>query len=196
MKKVDFLLLSVKAILVGFILFIFMSFLLGCAFAPLAIEAGISAVGASAAASKVGEKGPPKSQMEIRELQTRMYEIQDTKMVMKTILNVLQDDGFIVKEANAELGFLTAAKEIDVETKEAVFWGTFLGGTWEKGAIVEATSNVSEFGKQTRIRINFQKKVYDSVGKVIKAQQIEDPKFYQEFFAKVDKGLFIQKEKL
>jgi hypothetical protein len=61
---------------------------------------------------------------------------------------------------------------------------------------VEATANVSEFGKQIRVRINFQQKVYDSAGQVAKVEQIDDPKFYQEFFAKVDKGLFIQKEKL
>ena len=169
----------------------------GCMAAlPYAIELGVGAVSASAAASQVQEKGPAKSQLEIRSLQTRTYDTHDSKMVMRTMLNVLQDEGFIVKEANAEMGFLTASKEMDVQTKEAVFWGTFFGGTWEKGAVVEATANVSEFGKQTKVRVNFQKKIYDSVGKVTKADQIQDPEFYQEFFAKVDKGMFLQKEKL
>jgi hypothetical protein len=80
-------------------------------------------MGGAVAASKVKEKGPPKSQLQIRELQTRSYDTRNTKMVMKTMLNVLQDDGFIVKEANTELGLLTATKEIDVQTKGAVFWG-------------------------------------------------------------------------
>ncbi len=190
---IDFLILKGKMVVLGFMFFV----LSGCVAAiPYAVTLGAGALGASIAASKVKDKGPQKSQLQIRELQTRMYDTRDTKMVMKTMLNVLQDDGFIVKDANLELGFLTATKEMGVETKEAVFWGTFLGGTWEKGAIVEATSNVSEYGEQTRVRVNFQKKVYDSVGKVVKAQQIEDSKFYQEFFTKVDKGLFIQKEKL
>jgi hypothetical protein len=117
-------------------------------------------------------------------------------MVLKTMLNVLQDDGFIVTEANTEVGLLTATKDVDVETKGAAFWGTFFNRAWDKNAVVEATANVSEFGQQTRVRVNFQQKVHDSNGKVSKVDQIDDPKFYQEFFAKVDKGLFIQKEKL
>ena len=76
------------------------------------------------------------------------------------MLNVLQDAGFIVTEANSELGFLSASKEIDVQTKGAVFWGTLFKRTWEKNATVEATANVSEFGTQTRVRVNFQQKVY------------------------------------
>lgn len=43
---------------------------------------------------------PQKTQLEIREFQTRSYETKDIKMVMKSLLNVLQDDGFIVKNAS------------------------------------------------------------------------------------------------
>ena len=42
---------------------------------------------------------PQKTQLQIRQFQTRSYETNDTKMVMKAMLNVLQDDGFIVKNA-------------------------------------------------------------------------------------------------
>jgi hypothetical protein len=33
-------------------------------------------------------------------------------------------------------------------------------------------------------------------GEVMTVKQVEDPKYYQEFFSKVDKGIFIEKEKL
>jgi len=33
-------------------------------------------------------------------------------------------------------------------------------------------------------------------GEVMDVRQIDDAKYYQEFFGKVDKGIFIQKEKL
>jgi hypothetical protein len=39
-------------------------------------------------------------------------------------------------------------------------------------------------------------KVMDNRGNVIKVGQLEDAKYYQDFFSKVDKGIFIQKEKL
>ena len=170
--------------------------LTGCI--PAIVALGAGAVGAGVAASKVKNKEgePEKSQLEIREIQTRTYDTPDSKMVLKTMLNVLQDDGFIVTEGNADLGLLSATKELDVQTEGAVFWGSFFNLAWDKNAIVEATANVSEFGKQTRVRVNFQQKVYDSAGGVSTVDQIADPKFYQEFFAKVDKGLFIQQEKL
>jgi hypothetical protein len=33
-------------------------------------------------------------------------------------------------------------------------------------------------------------------GGISKAHTIDDPKYYQDFFAKVDKGIFLEKEKL
>lgn len=142
---------------------------------------------------------PTKTQLQIREFQTRSYETNDVKMVMKAMLNVLQDDGFIVKNANVELGFLNATKEVDVESKgEAFVAALFLGAQarWKKNSIIESTANVSEFGKQCRVRVNFQVKVMDNKGGVLEVKQIEDERYYQEFFSKVDKGIFIQKEKL
>ena len=115
------------------------------------------------------------------------------------MLNVLQDEGFIVKNANLELGLLTATKEVDVENKGEAFWASFWLGsqaTWKKNSIIEASANISEFGTQTRVRINFQRKILDNKGAVLKIEQVEDEKFYQNFFSKVDKGIFIQKEDL
>ena len=49
---------------------------------------------------------PPRSQLEIRQEQTREYDTHDTRLVMKALLNVLQDDGFIVKNAVVDLHLL------------------------------------------------------------------------------------------
>jgi hypothetical protein len=142
---------------------------------------------------------PQKTQLQIREFQTRTYETNDTKMVMKAMLNVLQDDGFIVKNAVLDLGLLSAEKSVDIENKREAFLAAFFAGAnavWKKASIIECTANVSEYGKQTRVRINFQLKVLNNKGGIMKIGQIEDEKYYQAFFSKVDKGIFIQKEKL
>lgn len=140
-----------------------------------------------------------KSQLQIREFQTRSYDTKDAKMVIKAIMHTLQDDGYIIKEANVDLGLLTAQKEVDVEnTGEALFL-TLLGGSqarYKKNAIIESSANISDFGDQTRVRINFQHKVMDNKGGVMMVEQVEDAKFYQEFFSKVDKAIFLGKEKL
>ena len=67
---------------------------------------------------------------------------------------------------------------------------------WRKLKVIEATVNVTAFGDKTRVRVSFQEKVLDNLGAVMEARAIDDEKFYQDFFAKVDKGIFLQKEKI
>ncbi|HRT61843.1 MAG TPA: hypothetical protein P5551_05730 [Syntrophales bacterium] len=140
-----------------------------------------------------------KTQLQIREFQTRSYSNCDSKMVMKAMLNVLQDDGYIVKNAVTDMGLLSAEKTVDVQNLgEAVAMAFFAGvhARWKKASVVECTANVSDYGKQTRVRVNFQVKVFDNKGGILEVKQIEDQKFYQDFFTKVDKAVYIQKEKI
>src|SRR5438093_1306049 len=53
----------------------------------------------------------PASQLQTRELQTRSYDTTDAAMVMKALVNVLQDDSFIVNTASGDIGLVTATKE-------------------------------------------------------------------------------------
>jgi hypothetical protein len=149
------------------------------------------------------EVKPEQSQLQIREFQSRTFETKDTKMVLKAMLNVLQDDGFIVKNADADLGLLTATKEVDVTDTNAKAWSQFgsalsgkPGAAYRKNSIIEASANISGYGSQTKVRINFQKKVFDNKGGVIEVAPIVESLYYQAFFAKVDKGVFLQKENL
>jgi len=120
-------------------------------------------------------------------------------MIMKAMLNVLQDDGFIVKNAVTDLGLLSAEKTLDIENKGEAFLAAFFAGAqarWKKASVIECTANVSEYGNQSRVRVNFQLKILDNKGGIVEVKQILDEKYYQDFFSKVDKGIFIQKEKL
>ena len=58
------------------------------------------------------------------------------------------------------------------------------------------TGNVSEFGRQTKVRVSFQRKVLDNRGDVVAVEPIDDGEFYLDFFSRMDKSLFLQKEKL
>ena len=68
------------------------------------------------------EPEPEKTQLEIRQIQTRNYDVEDLRLVMKSILNVLQDDGYIVKNVALDLGFLSANKEMDIEDHRNRLW--------------------------------------------------------------------------
>jgi hypothetical protein len=137
------------------------------------------------------------SQLQIREFQTRSFETADTLLVIKALLNVLQDDFYIVKNADAALGLVTATKEVDVDDRG--FWSKHFSDKdqrWKKNAIVECSGTVSAYGNRTKVRMNFQIKIFDNRGEVMAVEQVQDQKFYQNFFFKVDKGIFLAKEKL
>lgn len=142
---------------------------------------------------------PQLSALEIRESQTRRYETRDTRMVMKALLNVLQDEGFMTKNAVSDLGLITAVKETDMQSNMDIFSQAIIYGRdarWPKNSILEATANVTERDRETMVRVNFQRKVLDNFGATMSIDQIQDPRFYQDFFFKVDKGIFLQKERI
>jgi len=142
---------------------------------------------------------PRATQLQIRELQTRSFDTDDVMMVMKAVASVMQDDGYIIKEANSDLGLLTASKETDIESTGGKLWRSLFfmyGATSQKTAVVEATGNISPFGEQTRVRMNFQLRVLDNKGGTKKTTRVEDAAFYQDFFTKLDKAIFLQKEKV
>lgn len=155
-------------------------------------------LGACASSSTMGGGMDPRmSQLQIREFQTRAFQTSDTLLVMKALLNVLQDDFYIIKNADAALGLVTATKEVDVDNRG--FWKRAFADDndrFKKNAIVECSGTVDGHGRRTRVRVNFQVKTYDNLGAVMGVVQVQDQKFYQEFFSKVDKGIFLAKEKL
>lgn len=139
------------------------------------------------------------TQLQVREIQSRDFDTNDTKLVMKSMMNVLQDEGFIIKNAVLELGLLSAEKNIDTENKAAAFASILFCGVsarWEKHQILEASANVSSFGDSTRVRMTFQTKTVDNYGCPTKVTTVTDMKSYQNFFEKVSKGIFLQKENI
>lgn len=161
----------------------------------------------------------PKTQLQIREFQTREFDTNDTKLVLKAVLNVLQDEGFVVKNAVIDLGLITASKEIQLSGRSSssstssdfwqeVFAQMFRDGSntrsstsnedprFNKFKVVEVSVNVSEVGTRSRVRANFLAKVLDNRGDPSEVYTIDDPKFYQDFFSKVDKGIFLQRQGL
>lgn len=152
---------------------------------------------AACSLSTAGGIDPRMSQLQIRQFQTRSFDTGDTLLVMKALLNVLQDDFFIIKNADAGLGLVTAAKEVDVDDRG--FWKKAFSDKadrWKKNAVIECSGTVSSHGSRTRVRVNFQVKTYDNRGAVMSVVAVQDQTFYQEFFARVDKGIFLAKEKL
>lgn len=145
--------------------------------------------------SNDGPPASPMSTLERRSFQTREFDTPDTRIVMKAMINVLQDMGFQIQNADAQLGLLTATKWANIEhTKKEMKRALKEETVLSKSLVLETTANISEFGTQSRVRANFQERILDAEGATLAVNQIEDPQFYQTFFAQVDRGVFLQRE--
>ena len=139
------------------------------------------------------------TQLQIRQMQTRSYAISDPKRALKAVLNVLQDEAYIPKQVDLDLGYIHAVKEVDVTKENEEFWAKFWHGRdarWPKNYVLDCAANVTEVKDGMRLRVNFQVKFVNNKGEVITVQAIEDPTFYQSFLQKVDKGVFLEKQGL
>jgi len=186
---------------------------------PARLRRFVSLAALAALAGCLPGPPPPQTALEVRAYQTRDFATPDAALVMKAMLNVLQDDGYVVKNAVVDLGLITAAKEIDVAPGRSNAGGGLFGGfggavviggpgpggvivgqdgssAYPKTELRDFTGNVSTFGQQTRVRVSFQRKVLDNRGGVVEVSPINDLKFYQDFFSRMDKGLFLQQEQL
>lgn len=160
------------------------------------------------------------TQLERRQYQQRDFDTNDVKLVMKAVLNTLQDDGFTVRNAVTDLGLISAVKEIMLNDRgrtgqarsPAETWAEIFAAAISRGRTqptssqqpvryrniqqIEATVNVSEFGsRQTRVRVSFVARILDNEGAIVESYPVTDPDVYQQFFVKVDKGVFVEKQK-
>ncbi len=125
-------------------------------------------------------------------MQTRIFAGADAKTVMKEIIAVLQDEGFMIKNVSNEIGLLTAERDINIEKISSKFWAYIFSGKharWKKHSLIEITTNVTEEQGQTKMRINFLVRVFDNLGRMIDVHQVLDEEAYQEFFNKIQKGI-------
>jgi hypothetical protein len=112
---------------------------------------------------------PTDAQMKIRSAQTRTFEVKDRVVAMRGVIAALQDLGFIIERANEPLGLVTAARFAEPNYYDVV------------GVTVTVRPQTDS---QTMIRANA---IYNN-------KPIEDPKVYQNFFAALERSLFLTKE--
>ena len=102
------------------------------------------------------------SQVELRQMQTREYETLDKRATLRSVVSTLQDLGFVIDKADYELATISATKLQDYEIRMTV---TVRERDEERLAV--------------RANARFNQK------------PIEDPKSYQDFFAALDKAMFL-----
>ncbi|EKE09743.1 MAG: hypothetical protein ACD_16C00117G0027 [uncultured bacterium] len=145
------------------------------------------------------DKAPLKTQLQVREFQTRSFETPKTNDVLSAVVEAFQDQGFMVKNVVPEVGLVSSSRDVDVEDINEAFMQRFFFGQnarWGKISSIEATANVKTQGQKTKVRVTFQEKVLNNMGTVDHVKTIEDQRFYQDFFDKVGKSIFIEGQKV
>lgn len=144
----------------------------------------------------------PMAQLEKREYQTRTFATTDKTMVMKAILNTLQDDGFIVYNANPLLGFIYGSKDFDMSDSEVDISKEFglsksrLNLNGIKVATIDVSVNVTQYSDNMRVRVNFKRKLLNTYGNAQFIDDVSEEEFYTDFYKKVDQSLYLLKQKL
>jgi hypothetical protein len=144
----------------------------------------------------------PMAQLEKREYQTRAYATADKALVMKAILNTLQDEGYIVYNANHLLGFIYGSKDFDTSdpnidiSKEFGLSKSRLNLNGIKVATIDASVNVTPYGDSMRVRVNFKRKLLNTYGNAQFIDDVSEEEFYTDFYKKVDQALFLLKQKI
>lgn len=181
------------------------------------------------------EVPPSPSMLELRERQTRFFDTPDTFMVMKAVINTLQDNGFVIQKAEFDLGYIRAQKDIKLKRtmkgRVALYSTTFaintaclalsfglnpaaMIGMYQDTmriknevaphtVIFDSNVVVEKVGKRTKVRFVVVEKVLENADgyTTVKSSPRNvfrnfPPEVYQEFFAQLDKNIFLDKNKI
>lgn len=151
---------------------------------------------------------PPLTQLQLRQLQSRSYENRDFITAMRAVINALLDEGFIIKNADKDLGFIQATKDIEISGRgggpslgifgdfgDVGLWGN-PQQRWRNSSQIDCSGTLTKVGNSTNVRLIFQKKTLDNFGVPMGISLIEDSEYYQNVFVKIDKSLFLERENL
>ena len=146
------------------------------------------------------------SSLEKRQSQSRRYESSKEGEILLASAGALQDMGYTIDESAKPLGLVVASKDRDATNGGQVALVTFaalLGGTADYGAIdktqkirASVVTKLSEDGKNTVVRVTFQRIVWNARGAVSRVETLGDPVLYQGFFEKISKAIFLEGQKI
>ncbi len=108
-----------------------------------------------------------KSQVELRQMQTRAFETTDREKMLRTIISTLQDLGFVIDKADATLGSVTATK-LD---RYALRMTVTVRPRGEKELLVRANGQLNEMA-------------------------VVEPGPYQQFFSALSKAMFLEAQQV
>lgn len=111
---------------------------------------------------------PTAAQMKLRSFQSRTFDVEDRQVAMRGVIVALQDLGFTVERADEPLGLVTAMRFAEPNFYDVV-------------------------GVTVTVRRQAEGRVLIRVNAIYNNKPIENPKVYQNFFATVERSLFVSR---
>ncbi len=127
-----------------------------------------------------------KTPLEIQAIQSKEFETSK-KVAFAATLSVLQDMGYITDSASFETGLITAKSPMTNKFKP------FVGQVM---SVIKVTAFIEEITTgRTKVRANLldSRYVQNKYGRREEERPVETPDTYQDFFAKVQQGIFVRK---
>jgi len=127
-----------------------------------------------------------------KQLQTRIFETNDEKMLLTASAAVLQDSGYTIEESEVSCGLIVSTRDRDVTETGQLLCFFCLGTPYEQKQKIFASLVTRPLNdKRIAVRVTFNHKVWNNQGILVKNERINDPEIYQEFFAKLSKSVFL-----
>ena len=130
----------------------------------------VALIGCATATPDVTGSG---SQLQTRQLQTRDYDTLDKERTMRSVVATLQDLGFTIDSADPTLGTITGTR-------------IYYESDYKNFAMRMTVTVKEKEGKRVSVRTNAR----------LNDKAIADPKTYQDFFAALDKAMFLTLQKI
>jgi len=108
------------------------------------------------------------SQVELRAIQTRVFDTADKERLMRTIITTMQDLDFVIDKADLDLGTVTGSK--------------FFKGQNIQMTVTVRPKDQSQFLVRASARAG--------------VNQVKDPETYQDFFVALEKSMFLTAHKI
>jgi len=146
-----------------------------------------------------------------RQMQTRRFDSSDEQALLAAGGAVLQDLGFILKTSEPGLGILVADKDRSaVEAKQvvpAIVFSIVLSALvgqgveipWDDRQKISSTLVTHPSGagdSATFVRVTFRRIVWTNRNAVSKMELLDEPRFYEEFFQRLSKSVFLEAQQL
>lgn len=114
------------------------------------------------------------SQVQLRSYQTRAFATTDREKTLRTVIATMQDLGFVISRADADLGAVTGTKLADYEVRMSVT----VRPRGETQLLVRANAQCSDPRRN------------------VAAVPIADPAPYRDFFAALGKSMFLEAQQV